>query len=115
MRSMPGQEEVQQHAKRVHVAHRCDRLAAQLLWTCKFRRQTSRDCKRCIRWLRFHSEQFGNSEVEQAWHALFCDQDVAGLDVAVDHQVLMGVADRCAYCLKELQPCRDIELVTIAI
>ena len=49
-------------------------------------------------------EQLGDAEVEQARHAVGVDQDVRGLDVAVDHQVLMGVLHRGADLAEEVDP-----------
>ncbi len=41
-------------------------------------------------------EQPGDAEVEELHLARIADQDVAGLEVAVHHQVVVGVPDRGA-------------------
>src|SRR5205085_5790677 len=60
-------------------------------------------------------EQLGDPEVQQPRHALLRHQNIAWLDVTVDHQVLVGVAHGRADGLKELQSVRNGQLTSIAV
>ena len=55
-------------------------------------------------------EQLGDAEVEQLGDAVGRDQDVRGLDVAVDDQALMGVMDGVAHLAEHRQPLADRQL-----
>jgi hypothetical protein len=56
-------------------------------------------------------EQLGDAEVEQLRDAVTVHQDVRRLDVAVDHQVLMGVVDGAAHRPEQGQPLPGPQLV----
>ncbi len=60
-------------------------------------------------------EQLGDAEVEQLGLAFAVDQDVRRLEVAVHHQVLVGVGDRRADVDEELQPFLERQLVLLAV
>ncbi len=51
-------------------------------------------------------EQLGDAEVEQLGLGFGGDQDVRRLEVAVHHQLLVGVAHRAADLAEKLQPFR---------
>ena len=63
---------------------------------------------------RFRVEQPGNPEVEQLRFAIICDADVGWFDVAMNDQMLMGVADRGANFEKQLQARSDRQCAFIA-
>ncbi len=48
-------------------------------------------------------DQLGDAEVEQLGRAFRGHQDVAGLEIAVDHQVAVGVGDRVGDRQEKLQ------------
>ncbi len=51
-------------------------------------------------------DQLGDAEIEQLGLAAGVDQDVAGLDVAVHHQVAVGEGDRRGDRHEKLEPAR---------
>ena len=58
--------------------------------------------------------QPGDSEVEELGHSGLGHHDVAGLDVAVHHQALVGVLDGRAQGAKQPQARCDVELPLVA-
>ena len=60
-------------------------------------------------------EQPGDPEIQQLRHAIRADQDVRGLDVAVDDGAAMRIGDGRAHLAKELQPFGDVECLLVAI
>ena len=60
-------------------------------------------------------DDLGDPEVEQRRHALGRDEDVAGLQVAVDDEVLVGVLHRGADLAEEPQPVPDREAAVPAV
>ena len=59
-------------------------------------------------------EQLGDTEIQQLGVAFGGHQDVGGLEVAVDDQVLVRVLDRVANGVISTQPLRDGQALTIA-
>ena len=57
------------------------------------------------------AQEAGDAEVEQLDRAVGRDEDVAGLEVAVHDQVLVGVLDRRTDLAQELEPRAQRELV----
>ncbi len=62
----------------------------------------------------FRIEQLGDAKVEQLGGAVAGDEDVRGLDIAMDDQVLMGILDGRAHLAKELESCGRVELAGFA-
>src|SRR5262249_31671977 len=60
-------------------------------------------------------EQFGDAEIQKLRHAVFADQNVAGLDVAVDDQILMRELNCGADLPEELQPFLNRKLAGFAV
>ena len=60
-------------------------------------------------------DQLGDPEVDELGHPVGRDQDVARLQVAVDHRVLVGELDRAADLAEEPQPRGDIQPTAVAI
>ena len=56
----------------------------------------------------------GDAEVEQLHHAVRADHDVGGLEVAVDHRVLVGVSHCLTHRPEQRQPLPDAALVAAA-
>ena len=56
------------------------------------------------------AQQFRDAEIEQLGLALGRDQNVAGLDVPVDHQVAVGERDRLANLAEQCAALRDAQL-----
>ena len=93
----------------VYVCGRRGRLAADLL-----RRRISRrhdpgagpgDRRQILRAV----EQLRDSEVDELHHTLFAHQDVAGLQVAMNHQVAVCELDRIAHGQEEPDAILDRE------
>ena len=62
--------------------------------------------------------RFGDAKVDHLRHrhaVVQGDQDIRGLDVAVDDPLLMGVLDRVANLDEQLEPLTRIELVLVAV
>ena len=60
-------------------------------------------------------EQLRDAEVEQLRAAVGRHEDVRRLEIAVDDEVLVGVAHRVADLRHELEPAGDRELVLVAV
>ena len=94
-----GQELVEHHAQGIDVARGGQGLAADLFRTGVVRGHETPggDRHRRVGAGQLGADQLGDAEVDQLGHAVDPDQDVAGLEVAVDHHVLVrelhGVAD----------------------
>src|SRR5262249_55821976 len=77
----------------VDVARRADRKPHHLLRARVVRRhhteQGLRDCP--LLTAAVGPYQLGDAEIEELWDPFFCDQNVAGLQIAVDNQVLVSV------------------------
>src|SRR5262245_21210086 len=103
---MSGQQFVQDHSERVDVGRGRYQVALYLLGARVFgsHQPDGRGC--CFDCLAGDKriEQLRDSEVEQLWNAIFSDQDIARLDVAMNYEVLVRVVDRGAYLLKQLEP-----------
>ena len=115
VRRTPGQELVQQHPQRVDVACGGDRFAAHLFRAGIARRHRPRE----LRVLAgggavLRIEQRGDAEVEQLRHAGVRHQDVAGLQIPMDHPVLVRVIDRFAHRAKQLEPPLDRQPILAA-
>ena len=112
-----GEQLVEEHPQRVDIRRRGHRLAAHLLGARVLGRHQlesrGRGGERVSRQLRI--EQLGDAEVEQLGCAVGRDQDVGGLDVPMDDQVLVGVLDRRADQPEELQPRRGVHPSGVAI
>ena len=95
-----GEQDVQQYPEGINVRRGCDRLAADLLGAgligCK------RMCGSLLSRRSAGSQQLRDSEIHQPWDTLICHQNIAGLDIPMNHQILMRVADRGADALKKL-------------
>src|SRR6478672_3224317 len=61
------------------------------------------------------AQDFCDAEVEQLGHAIWRDQDVAGLEIAMNDQVLVRVMNGCAHVPKEFETLSSRELMTLAI
>ena len=106
IRSGVGQQFVQHHAQRVDVGHRRHRLAADLLG-CGVVQGEGAGARACVAALQRAAavpvEQFGDAEIKQAHVAGGGHQDVGRLQVAVDDQVGVGMADGRADLLEHPQ------------
>jgi hypothetical protein len=94
-----GQQLVQQQAQRVDVAGRGQRLVEQLFGTRVFRCQRHQAGARGAGNARV--ERLGDAEVEQLRVAAAVDEDVAGLDVAMNDQRAVHRIDRGEHLQKQ--------------
>jgi len=108
-RRIAGQQAVQKRSQGVDIAGRGDGLAQNLLGTGVLGRHGPRFGHRQARGLgrMLWREDLGDPEIQQLGHALGGHQDVAGFQIAVHHQILMGVMHRRAHLLEQLQPRLD--------
>jgi hypothetical protein len=60
-------------------------------------------------------EHLGDAEIQQFGRSFRRHQDVAGLDVAMNHQLLMGILNRRTHRQKKLQPCADVQIALVAV
>ena len=101
---MSGEQLVEQDAQGVDVRRRGDGLAPNLFRTGAVRRHGSGpQRRRGGEKARVVAQQLGDPEVEQLRRAVFSHQDVGGLQIAVDHQVLMRELDCGADAAEEPQ------------
>ena len=109
IRLVTRQEFVEHHAQGVDVARRSDGLAAELLGTGVGQRHPLLSGPHGDARLRHQCrvEELGDPEVEQFGHAIRRDEDIAGFEIAVHDQVLVGIVDGGADGPKERQPRGD--------
>lgn len=113
---MSGQELVEQDAEGVDVAGGGDRIVEDLL-----RAGIGGGHRRVARHRgdgaggEIGLEQLDDTEVEEPGGAVFRDQDVAGLEIAVDDQVLVRGVDRRADLAEELQTLADRQPMILAV
>ena len=92
-----GEDLIQQHTKRVDVGGGCNGFGANLLGTgIVGRKQAIRGNSGIGVSGRIVIEQLGNAEVKQLRHAIFRDENVFRLEIAMDDQIAMRVFDRAA-------------------
>ena len=106
------QQPIEQRAERIHVGRHRHRFAADLLGAGALGRE------RADRRVAAHPalfEQLRDPEVEQLGDAVSGDEDVGGLDVAVDDQALMRVMDGVAHLPEHRQPLADRQLPLPAV
>ena len=111
-----GEQPVEEHAERVLVAGGAHRLSANLLGAGVLRcHQVDGGPGRVAVLLAIRLEQLGDAEVEQLGYAIGAHQDVARLEVTVDHEPLMGEVDRGADQAEELETALEREGTGVAV
>ena len=60
-------------------------------------------------------EELGNTKIEQLDITRLCDQDVAGFQIPMHDQILMGIMNRCTYFLKQHKPLRQCQTMILAV
>jgi hypothetical protein len=93
LRRPSGEHRVKHGAERVDIGGGGVRLPATLLRAGVVGREPAIDR---VRQIAGRVEQLGDAEVEQLRLARLVDQDVRGLDVAMDDEMPMGVGHRIA-------------------
>jgi hypothetical protein len=117
-RPHPGQQFVQHHAERIDVRGRGQQLALQLLRRGVGGGQQARAGvlrQRCaaVRVVGCR-QQPGDAEVQQPHLAIGRDQDVAGLEVAMDDQPRMRVLHRVEHLVEQGQPAFHAQPLAVA-
>src|SRR5436190_21642826 len=112
---MSGQQLVEHHSQRVNIRERGDGLSLYLLRARILGshqphhrdrgRQFSRGCR---------IEKLRDSEVEQLDRSIVRNQDVAGLQIAMYHQVLMSVLNSGTDVAEQFEALADIQLALVA-
>ena len=100
------QQLVQQHAQCIDISRGGDRLPTQLLWRCVLRCEHAPAIARKLGGFcgcGFIFQQLGNAKVQQFDGAVRGHQDVAGFDVAVNHQVGVGMGHGGQHFVKQGQ------------
>ncbi len=112
-----AQQFVEQHAQDVDIAGGGDRLTAYLFRAGMIRGHDAnvglRHRQRVPRRLPI-VQQFCNAEIQELRNAGRGHQDIRGLEIAMHDEILVGIMNRRANRLKQLQPRIDIEPVRIA-
>ena len=93
-----GEQHVQNHAERVDVGRRRDRIAAHLFRRGELRREGTRALDRDARIV---VEQLGDAEVEQLHVAVARDENVRRLEVAMDDEIRVRAGHRVEHAEKE--------------
>ncbi len=106
---------VQDRAEGVHIRCGGERVAPDLLGTRVVPGHERRLGRRDQSFAAIVAEEPRNAEVEQLDPSIPGDQNVAGLEVSMNHQVAMGVADRIADLEKKADPGPDIQRAPIAV
>ena len=110
-----GQQLVQDHAQRVHVAARVEleRIGEHLLGAHVGERADELPDVGLQRRLRVAVGDARHAEVEDLRLPGFVDQDVARLQVAVDDAALVRVVDRVADLRHQLQPLARVQMMLL--
>jgi hypothetical protein len=111
-----GEELVEHHAQRVHVGGHRHRRAGELLGRRvpggeQARARVRAPGRVVVRVV----EQLGDAEVEQLGRAVGVDEHVRRLEVAVHHEVAVGVRHRLAHALHEPQALGDAQAPRLAV
>ena len=108
IRAPSSEQPVQQNTEGIDIAGGRDGFPAQLLRARALRRQEAEDRAGRIR-RRITLENLGDAEVEEPWRAIRGNEDVRGLQIAMNHQMLVSVVDREADEPKQFEPLADIQ------
>ena len=105
------------NAQRIDVGGGGDRLAANLLGTGVIERHGAQLGTRLGRGqsVEFGADELGDAEIQELRHSVRGDQDVAGLEIAMDHQVPVGILHRGADVAEQLEALGDGALVLLAV
>ena len=116
-RSLAGQQLEEQNTQGVHVTDRGDRLAADLFGAGVLRRQRPRPAgdRIACRTETILAQQLGDPEVEQLRATILGHQDVAGLEVAMDDQILVRRSDGIAHLAKQGDSLAHRQTVTLTV
>src|SRR6185437_9674903 len=98
----------------MNVGRRGDLATADLLGRRVFRRQQAADRLRQVEILAALLDELRDAEVEQFHYPVAGYEDIAGLDVPMDHEVTMGVLDRRANVEQQRQTRRYRQAISIA-
>src|SRR5262249_61977691 len=116
MRALSGEQLVEDGAERIYVGSRRYCQATRLLRAGVVRRQHSQLRPGAGRVVgNVGIDQLGDAEVEQLRRAVGRRQDVAGLDVAMDDQVLVSELNRRADLPEGVQSLGDRKPIGVAI
>jgi hypothetical protein len=116
VRPLPRQHLEQQDAQRVDIRGGRHGLALRLFGARVFGRHHLRPGHRPRGVGRIVGrQQLGDAEVEQAWRAVGGHQDVAGLQVAMDDQVAMGILHGIADLSEQLQALAHAEPLLLTV
>ncbi len=110
-----GEKNVEDDSEGINVARSRDGVSSDLLGTGEGRRQKTYLRHRLLERCRLGLENLRHAEIEELGNAFFGNEDVAGLDVAVDNQVSVRILHRAAHRGKQLEPARNGETVRVAI
>ncbi len=107
---------IEHQAQRVHVRGCGNGLAAELFGTGVFGCHHPQAGGHGHHFReRTRIEKFGDAKIQQLGGAFGGDQNVAGFNVAVDHQALVSIVNCGAYSAEDSQPLIDGEFMVIAI
>src|SRR5215472_10915826 len=95
MRTRAGKQFVEYSAQRIHIGGDVYRLASYLFGAGVFRRQQGHAESSSVVVVNtcFVIEQLADTEIEQFGFTLRVDEDVSGLQVAMHHELQMGIVD----------------------
>ena len=94
MRLLPGEQFIQNGAQGIHVAGGSDRLSQYLFRTGVFGSQRpARGHGGGERGVFIRRQEFGHTKIQEFGSAVGGNQDVAGLQIAVHHQIAMRIGD----------------------
>ncbi len=113
---MACQQLIQQDSKGIDIRGICDRFSPHLFRARVFRRHWPpvRSGKRRVgEPLRVH--YLGNTKIQEPGHALLGNQDVAGLQITMDDEGLMGILHREADRAEQPQALADRQPVNVAV
>ena len=113
----PGEKLVKHDSEGVNVARSSNRFALHLFGAGIAWRQGAEHRQRPFKSAgdTIRIQDFGNTEIQQLRYTLCSHKNVAGLDITVNDQMLMGVLHRRTYLQKQLQPLHSRQPVAGAI
>ena len=95
---------IQQNSHRIDIRRFGDRHSTHLLGAGILQRHRAPFRSRHQRRLKeFGIQQFRNPEVQEPGHSVWCDQNIAGFEIAMNHPILMRVLNGGANAEEQLQ------------
>lgn len=114
-RFVAGEQDIEEDTKGIGVGRGGDFLVEELLRACVLGRHHLDAGGGIGGRIGVGIEELGDAEIEEPDRAVFRYQNVAGLDVAVDHEILVSILDGGTDGEKEAEAGAEVELVRVTV